>query len=84
MTGNPVREEFYHLTKEAARRELGIRPDERILFATGGSLGAKTINRTIMDLVKKPPDLGYRVISGLRTTGVSFAGRRGETIRAGP
>ena len=62
MTGNPVCEIFYGLTKEKAREELGIGADERILFATGGSLGARTINSTIMDLVKNHKEPGFRII----------------------
>lgn len=62
MTGNPVRTVFYNLSKESARQELGIKADEKILFATGGSLGARTINQTIMNLVKNHPDIDFRVI----------------------
>lgn len=62
MTGNPVRDVFYNLSKESARQELGISADEKILFATGGSLGAKTINQTIIDLVENHPDIDFRVI----------------------
>jgi len=62
LTGNPVREVFFNLTKENARKELGIGPGEKILFATGGSLGARTINQTIVNLVKNHPDPGFRII----------------------
>ena len=62
LTGNPVRDVFYGITKEEARKQLGIRENEKILFVTGGSLGAKTINKAIVDLVKNYSDLDYRVI----------------------
>ena len=62
LTGNPVRAAFFHLTKENTRKELGIGPDEKILFATGGSLGARTINLSVMDLLKEHPDPGFRII----------------------
>ena len=62
MTGNPVREVFYGLTKQKAREELDFGQDEKILFATGGSLGARTINQAVMDLLRNHAEPGFRII----------------------
>lgn len=43
-TGNPVKEEFYKLTRTQARRELGIPSDAFLILSVGGSLGAEVIN----------------------------------------
>ena len=52
LTGNPVRAEFFSISQSEARAKLGL--DSRpFLFATGGSLGAETINRCLVDLIQK-------------------------------
>lgn len=48
VTGNPLREEFYHKVKEKERKKLGIKDDEKVLFIIGGSLGAKNINDAVL------------------------------------
>ncbi|MHB8964179.1 MAG: undecaprenyldiphospho-muramoylpentapeptide beta-N-acetylglucosaminyltransferase [Saccharofermentanales bacterium] len=62
VTGNPVREVFFDLTKERARQELKIGDAERILFVTGGSLGARSINNAVALLAEKRQNPGYRII----------------------
>lgn len=62
LSGNPVREIFYNISKESARKELGIGVDEKIVFATGGSLGARTINNAVLDVTKNHEKLDYRFI----------------------
>lgn len=51
FVGMPLRKEIVDLaTKKdssAARRHFGLRPDQFTLLVTGGSLGARSINRTI-------------------------------------
>ncbi len=61
-TGNPVREAFFGLTKAASREALGIGGGEKILYVTGGSLGARSINNAVADLVMKGFAENYRVI----------------------
>lgn len=52
LTGNPVRGEFFALNRSEARTKLGL--DSRpFVFATGGSLGAETINQCMVELIKK-------------------------------
>lgn len=52
ITGNPVRKEIYealNLEKSAAKSLLGFNPEKPVVLVIGGSLGARTINRSIQD-----------------------------------
>lgn len=49
-TGNPVREAFFHIHREDARKKLLLDDDTFLVLAMGGSLGARTINASIADL----------------------------------
>lgn len=49
VVGMPVRQEFLELTREEARKELGI-GDEPLLVSTFGSQGAKVMNELMADL----------------------------------
>lgn len=62
VTGNPVRKVFYGLKKEHARKKLGLKPDEKIVLVTGGSLGALSINETLVEMAKKHINLNYKLI----------------------
>jgi UDP-N-acetylglucosamine--N-acetylmuramyl-(pentapeptide) pyrophosphoryl-undecaprenol N-acetylglucosamine transferase len=57
MTGNPVRQNVLEtaLTKEEARKQFGLDPEKKTVFLVGGSLGARTINESVLqhlDLIK--------------------------------
>ena len=61
LTGNPVREGILKVNRSAAREELGISEPTLLIF--GGSLGAKKINDTMLELIKtKAPH--FRIIWG--------------------
>ncbi|MCH5347160.1 MAG: undecaprenyldiphospho-muramoylpentapeptide beta-N-acetylglucosaminyltransferase [Muribaculaceae bacterium] len=51
ITGNPVRADLLTLdiTRAEAKRRLGMDPERPVVFVTGGSLGARTINTSIAD-----------------------------------
>ncbi len=54
FSGNPVRPALFSITKENARKALGI--DERpLIVAVGGSLGATTINEQMLQLIQNLP-----------------------------
>lgn len=58
VTGNPVRPEVLavdrsQVGKAAARRALDVPPDATLVLATGGSLGARTINNSTVGLVQR-------------------------------
>ncbi|MDI9469373.1 MAG: UDP-N-acetylglucosamine--N-acetylmuramyl-(pentapeptide) pyrophosphoryl-undecaprenol N-acetylglucosamine transferase [Bacillota bacterium] len=67
VTGNPVPALYRELTREAARRRLGFGPEERIVLVTGGSLGARTLNRIALDWLETDSaaaDLRLILVSG--------------------
>ncbi|MCM1311712.1 MAG: undecaprenyldiphospho-muramoylpentapeptide beta-N-acetylglucosaminyltransferase [Bacteroides sp.] len=51
MTGNPVRQSLLECTvsKEEAVRGLGFEPDKRTVLIIGGSLGARTLNESVLN-----------------------------------
>lgn len=52
FNGNPVREAFFNITKIEARRKLNIPENNKVIFAMGGSQGAKTINEAMCNLLR--------------------------------
>ena len=52
FNGNPIREAFFTVTKEQAREKTGIPQGKTVIFAMGGSQGAKTINSAMTDIMK--------------------------------
>jgi len=52
VTGNPVRQELLKMTREEARKKLGINDDIPMILSFGGSLGAMKINQTVSELIK--------------------------------
>ena len=50
LTGNPVRQNLLHptLSQAEARRALGLRPDVKTILVIGGSLGARTLNESVL------------------------------------
>ncbi|MCM1162915.1 MAG: undecaprenyldiphospho-muramoylpentapeptide beta-N-acetylglucosaminyltransferase [Muribaculaceae bacterium] len=48
-TGNPMRKELEEcaLTREEAKKRLGFDPSRLLILATGGSLGARTLNESV-------------------------------------
>lgn len=73
VTGNPVRPEILSVDasavgRAAARRSFGLPDDAIVLVAFGGSLGARTINVAILDLVERwdGPPLAIRHAVGQR------------------
>ena len=49
-TGNPVRESLLAstLTPQEARRSFGLDPDKKTIVLVGGSLGARTVNESVL------------------------------------
>ncbi len=50
--GNPLRGGFGGISKEEARRKLGLSEDRLLILSFGGSLGAEEINRATVKLMK--------------------------------
>ena len=53
VTGNPLRKEIDGLRYATEREKLGIKPSEKVLLITGGSLGAQEINNIVMKYWEK-------------------------------
>jgi UDP-N-acetylglucosamine--N-acetylmuramyl-(pentapeptide) pyrophosphoryl-undecaprenol N-acetylglucosamine transferase len=47
VTGYPVREDFWQVDRAGGRERLGISPEEKVLFITGASSGAHSINQAV-------------------------------------
>jgi len=47
VVGYPVREEYWTLDRESARRRMGLPLDAKVVLVTGASLGARAINDAI-------------------------------------
>lgn len=64
LTGNPVRQEVIRADREQSRRSLGL--DSRpLILSFGGSLGARTINEAVADLLVSSGKSGkYQHIHG--------------------
>ena len=55
LTGNPVRQQLFNsnLTKEEARRAFSLQTDRKTILIVGGSLGARTINQSVLSYLDK-------------------------------
>lgn len=49
--GNPIRTERFAVTKEEARRKLGIPEDMPMVFSVGGSGGSSALNRAVTEVL---------------------------------
>lgn len=50
VTGNPVRPEFFSIRREDIRLKLGLSDQQRLIVITGGSRGARNLNRAAREL----------------------------------
>jgi UDP-N-acetylglucosamine--N-acetylmuramyl-(pentapeptide) pyrophosphoryl-undecaprenol N-acetylglucosamine transferase len=71
LTGNPIRKSAVDIAnkKSAAIEFFGLDPNRKIVFITGGSLGAKTINESIASSIQA---LSKNNIQLIWQTGKSF------------
>ncbi|MEF9972188.1 MAG: UDP-N-acetylglucosamine--N-acetylmuramyl-(pentapeptide) pyrophosphoryl-undecaprenol N-acetylglucosamine transferase, partial [Oscillospiraceae bacterium] len=53
VTGTPVREDFCHTNKKAAREALGLDPEKPLVVSVWGSLGAAFMNKTMVGFIEK-------------------------------
>lgn len=51
VTGNPVRKDFATIGRNEARTSLSLADGCRMILSFGGSLGAKTINDSVADMI---------------------------------
>ncbi len=51
ITGNPVRQALLDISREDARKKLGL-SDKPLILSFGGSLGARRVNEAVAELIK--------------------------------
>ena len=83
LTGNPVRVALTEcaLTRKEACEALGFDPEKPLLFVTGGSLGARTINQSVEVALKQFDEAGIQV---LWQTGKLYADECGKVAEGYP
>jgi UDP-N-acetylglucosamine--N-acetylmuramyl-(pentapeptide) pyrophosphoryl-undecaprenol N-acetylglucosamine transferase len=64
LTGNPVRQSLLDtkVTRAEAIRSFGLDPAKKTILLVGGSLGARTINESVLAHLKKIADSGLQFI----------------------
>ena len=79
LTGNPVRYEIANAegTREEAKARLGLDPARQLVLVVGGSLGARTINESILASLDKISATGAYV---LWQTGKLYAEECGKAV----
>lgn len=81
--GNPLREGFGGISRESARRKLGLRDGEKMVLSYGGSLGAERVNAAALELMRdlaaKHPEI--RVVHASGT--VNYEEMRAEFEKMG-
>ncbi len=60
--GNPIRININKISKRDARIKYGFANDYPVIFVSGGSLGAKTINKAIAKNIEKLNELNVNII----------------------
>lgn len=73
MTGNPVRQNVLdaNITPEEARKHFGLDPQRKTVLLIGGSLGARTVNESVI-----------RHLDLIRESGVQFIWQTGKYYHA--
>ena len=64
LTGNPVRQALLDspVTREEALKSFGLTPDKKTVLLVGGSLGARTINESVLSHLKEIADSDLQFI----------------------
>lgn len=63
LTGNPLRENMLDLSYEEARKKLNI-GDMPFIVTVGGSLGAKTINEALVEIINNSEGNDFKLLGG--------------------
>ena len=80
LTGNPVRQTLLdtNITREAALQSLGLSSDKKTILLVGGSLGARTINESVLGHLKEIEASGLQFIW---QTGKYYSSQIAETLK---
>ena len=66
-TGNPIRREVLSATREEGMKAFGFDPAKRTVLVSGGSRGARAINRAMVPVLAeaaKHPEVQYLLVTG--------------------
>lgn len=63
LTGNPIREELFSLSRQTAREKLGLSKETPLVVIFGGSLGAEHINECVKSMINShAKDISHHLI----------------------
>lgn len=79
MTGNPVRQSLLEasVSKDEAVRSFGFEPDKRTVLIIGGSLGARTLNESVLNHLD---DIRHSAVQFIWQTGKYYSQEIKERI----
>ena len=83
VVGNPVRKRFSSTDRRLARKKLGVRDGDIMILSFGGSLGARMLNETVLELMRCYSAKNPR-IKHLHATGRSHYDETNENAVAAP
>ena len=69
FTGNPIREEILTVERDKALQTLELASDKKTILVSGGSRGARSINKAMIEILEKLVDHEY--IQVIHITGTS-------------
>ena len=81
LTGNPVRQALLDstVTREEALASFGLSPDKKTVLLVGGSLGARTINESVLQHLEEIANSGLQFIW---QTGKFYSAEIAERLKA--
>lgn len=84
LTGNPVRQNLLQnsMSREEAIRTFGLNPERRTILVIGGSLGARTLNQSVLrhlDILRQRQD-----VQVIWQTGKYYSAGIAESLNAAP
>jgi UDP-N-acetylglucosamine--N-acetylmuramyl-(pentapeptide) pyrophosphoryl-undecaprenol N-acetylglucosamine transferase len=80
LTGNPVRQQLLDtkVTREEALKTFNLSPDKKTVLLVGGSLGARTINESVLNHLDEIRESGLQFIW---QTGKYYSAQIAETLK---
>ena len=80
LTGNPVRQQLLDtkVTREEALKTFNLSPDKKTVLLVGGSLGARTINESVLSHLDEIRESGLQFIW---QTGKYYSAQIAETLK---
>ena len=82
LTGNPVRQNLAGGNKEEALKEFGFSADRKVLLIIGGSLGARTVNNSVIAHLKEIADSGIQVLWQTGKSYIEVARKAAEPFKS--